>query len=312
MKKIFVGTWKMILKVFLKRKILGDISVEYLDSISGKNLRGITWEIFLGYFEEDFGGNIDHYILFVDINSQTNILKWNLKFILNLERVWENFKIWIFGMLHNSRGKVVSRGIIRVNESFVLKDVAFISNAHFTLLSVSQLLEDDFKVSIKRGLSRVLDGKRDLVYRISYLDEFCVDISRSFGSSWCLVQDLLKSRSDIRGWVIWALSFWLVCTQLTSSKDFPNWSMRKILFLTLVVMGKWLLLLIPWSQRWWPSNLASWFTWTYLVQLGFALLGEVVCFGDCRWLFSLLFSVLHGGEGWGFFSCSRFDSSIAK
>jgi hypothetical protein len=65
----------MILKVFLKRKILGDISVEYLDSISGKNLRGITGEIFVGYFEEDFGGNIDHYILFVDINSQTNILK---------------------------------------------------------------------------------------------------------------------------------------------------------------------------------------------------------------------------------------------
>jgi hypothetical protein len=73
----------MILKVFLKRKILGDISVEYLDSISGKNLRGITGEIFVGYLEEDFGENIDHYILFVDINSQTNILK----FILNLERV---------------------------------------------------------------------------------------------------------------------------------------------------------------------------------------------------------------------------------
>jgi hypothetical protein len=25
--------------------------------------------------EEDFGENIDHYILFADINSQTNILK---------------------------------------------------------------------------------------------------------------------------------------------------------------------------------------------------------------------------------------------
>ena len=66
----------MILKVFLKRKILGDISVEYLGSISGKNLkgiarkyldsisvnnlRGITREIFVGYFEEDFGDNIDH------------------------------------------------------------------------------------------------------------------------------------------------------------------------------------------------------------------------------------------------------------
>jgi hypothetical protein len=65
----------MILKVFLKRKILGDISVEYLDSISGKNLKGIIREIFVGYFEEDFGENIDYYILFVDINSQINILK---------------------------------------------------------------------------------------------------------------------------------------------------------------------------------------------------------------------------------------------
>jgi hypothetical protein len=60
---------------------------KYMGSISVKNLRGITGEIFVGYFEEDFGDNIDHYILFVDINSQTNILKRNLKFILNLERV---------------------------------------------------------------------------------------------------------------------------------------------------------------------------------------------------------------------------------
>ena len=45
MKKIFVGTSKMIRKVFLKRKISGDISVEYLGSISGKNLRGVTGEI---------------------------------------------------------------------------------------------------------------------------------------------------------------------------------------------------------------------------------------------------------------------------
>jgi hypothetical protein len=81
----------MILRVFLRKKILGDISVEYLDSISGKNLRGllgkylggisgknlrgVTRETFVGYFEEDFGENIDHYNLFVDINLQTNILK---------------------------------------------------------------------------------------------------------------------------------------------------------------------------------------------------------------------------------------------
>jgi hypothetical protein len=40
MKKIFVGTLKMILKVFLRRKIFGEISVEYLGSISGKSQRG--------------------------------------------------------------------------------------------------------------------------------------------------------------------------------------------------------------------------------------------------------------------------------
>jgi hypothetical protein len=40
MEKIFVGTLKIIMKVFLKRKIFGDISVKYLGNISGKNLRG--------------------------------------------------------------------------------------------------------------------------------------------------------------------------------------------------------------------------------------------------------------------------------
>jgi hypothetical protein len=75
MEKIFVGTSKMILKVFLRRKILGELSVEYLGNISGKNLRGLLGKIFVGYFAEDFGENIDHYILIVDINSQTNILK---------------------------------------------------------------------------------------------------------------------------------------------------------------------------------------------------------------------------------------------
>jgi hypothetical protein len=77
----------MIRKIFLKRKVFGEISVEYLGSISGKNLRGVTGEISGQYFEEDFEDNIDHYILFVDINLQTNILKCNLKLILNLKRV---------------------------------------------------------------------------------------------------------------------------------------------------------------------------------------------------------------------------------
>jgi hypothetical protein len=62
MKQIFVGTLKMILKVFLERKIFGELSVEYLGSISGKNLKGITGEIsgqcLWKEFEGDHWGNI--------------------------------------------------------------------------------------------------------------------------------------------------------------------------------------------------------------------------------------------------------------
>jgi hypothetical protein len=49
----------MIIKVFLRKEILGDISVEYLDSISEKNLKGITREISGQYFWKQFEG--DHW-----------------------------------------------------------------------------------------------------------------------------------------------------------------------------------------------------------------------------------------------------------
>jgi hypothetical protein len=47
----------MILNVFLRRKILGDVLVEYLSNISGKNLKGITREISRQYFWKDFDGD---------------------------------------------------------------------------------------------------------------------------------------------------------------------------------------------------------------------------------------------------------------
>jgi hypothetical protein len=52
-------------------KNIGGILGEYF----WKEIEGITGEILIGYFEKDFGENIYHYILFVEINSQTNILK---------------------------------------------------------------------------------------------------------------------------------------------------------------------------------------------------------------------------------------------
>jgi hypothetical protein len=50
-----------------------------------------------------------------------------------------------------------------VNNSFFLKDVALVSKLHFNLLSVSQLLEDDYELRFKKCLSRVLDAHEDLV-----------------------------------------------------------------------------------------------------------------------------------------------------
>jgi hypothetical protein len=66
-----------------------------------------------------------------------------------------------------SRGKVVTRSSVQVNESFVLKDIALVSNLHFNLLSVLQLLEDDFEVRFQKGCSQVLDAQGDLVCQIS-------------------------------------------------------------------------------------------------------------------------------------------------
>jgi hypothetical protein len=83
-----------------------------------------------------------------------------------------------------------------LNESFVLKDVS-VSNLQFNLLSVSQLLEKDFKVHFKKGLS-VLDDKKDLIYRIPLLNKFFMLIFPTFFvSSRCLVA---RSSSQIWNW----------------------------------------------------------------------------------------------------------------
>ncbi|XP_066385479.1 uncharacterized protein [Miscanthus floridulus] len=44
-----------------------------------------------------------------------------------------------------SQGKVMAHGCIKVTDKYMLKDVALVKNLHYNLLSVSQLLEDDFE-----------------------------------------------------------------------------------------------------------------------------------------------------------------------
>src|SRR6266498_3359901 len=67
----------------------------------------------------------------------------------------------------NGRGRVRSVGSIKVNDGFVLSEVALVESLHFNLLSVSQLLEDGFEVCFKKACSRVLDRQGDLVCHIS-------------------------------------------------------------------------------------------------------------------------------------------------
>jgi hypothetical protein len=62
MKKIFVGTSKMILKVFLRRKILGGLLVEYLGSISGKNLRGSLGKYLGSISGKNLKGSLGKYL----------------------------------------------------------------------------------------------------------------------------------------------------------------------------------------------------------------------------------------------------------
>ena len=82
----------------------------------------------------------------------------------------------------DSKGKVKSVGAIKVNDHFLLKEVALVDNLKYNLLSVSQLLEDGFEVRFKRNASRVLDSFGDLVCGISPAGRvFKMDFSKSFG-----------------------------------------------------------------------------------------------------------------------------------
>jgi hypothetical protein len=62
MKKVFVGTSKMILKVFLRRKILGKLLVEYLGNISGKNLKGSLGKYLGSISGKNLRGSLGKYL----------------------------------------------------------------------------------------------------------------------------------------------------------------------------------------------------------------------------------------------------------
>ena len=57
-------------------------------------------------------------------------------------------------------------GEVKVSDRVMFKRVALVKSLGFNLLSVSQLLDDGFEVSFKRGAFWILDSRGDLVCMI--------------------------------------------------------------------------------------------------------------------------------------------------
>jgi hypothetical protein len=66
----------------------------------------------------------------------------------------------IFG--DHKKGKVLDTDIMKVNDYFTLNDVALVDKLRYNLLSVSQLVDTDLDVLVRKSGSQVLDysGKR--------------------------------------------------------------------------------------------------------------------------------------------------------
>ncbi|WVZ97321.1 hypothetical protein U9M48_042869 [Paspalum notatum var. saurae] len=75
----------------------------------------------------------------------------------------------------NGQGKVLGVGFVSLSTKLSLREVAFVRNLGFNLVSVSQLLDEGFEVHFKKGACRVLDA----VFR--------VDLTSVSGPARCLV-----------------------------------------------------------------------------------------------------------------------------
>jgi hypothetical protein len=69
----------------------------------------------------------------------------------------------------DKKGKVLGTSIIKVNDYFTLNDFALVDKLRYNLLSVSQLVDANLDVLIRKSASQVLDSSGKLVCVISHL-----------------------------------------------------------------------------------------------------------------------------------------------
>jgi hypothetical protein len=67
----------------------------------------------------------------------------------------------------DKKGKVFGTGVIKVNDCFILNDVALVDRLRYNLVSASQLCDADLSVLFHKSNSHVLDSSGKRVYGIS-------------------------------------------------------------------------------------------------------------------------------------------------
>jgi hypothetical protein len=82
----------------------------------------------------------------------------------------------------NGRRRVLSEAKIKVSDKITLRRVALVQSLEYNLLSVYQLLDEDFEVLFRPGGSRILDSRGDLVCMVvPECQVFRADFSKSSG-----------------------------------------------------------------------------------------------------------------------------------
>ncbi|WVZ70406.1 LOW QUALITY PROTEIN: hypothetical protein U9M48_019077 [Paspalum notatum var. saurae] len=98
----------------------------------------------------------------------------------------------------NGQGKVMGVGSVSLSAKLSLREVAFVRNLGFNLVSVSQLLDEGFEVRFKKGACYVLDAEETLVCSLLPFGQvFRVDLTSVSGPARCLVA---SPSADIWKW----------------------------------------------------------------------------------------------------------------
>jgi hypothetical protein len=88
----------------------------------------------------------------------------------------------------DKKEKVLGTGVIKVNDCFILNDVALVDRLRYTLLSISQLCDANLSVLFHKSDSHVLDSSSKRVCDISCIGNiFQVDFSFAQPSLRCLI-----------------------------------------------------------------------------------------------------------------------------